>query len=84
MRLVGKEKLQSIMRSNESAHTWLCAWIAEFAEASWKQAADVSHQFPNVREADSGQFFFPIAGCDTEVCIQIAFPQGIAVIVGIQ
>ena len=84
MRLVGKEKLQSIMRSDESARVWLCAWVAEFADASWKHPADVNYQFPNARETDTGHFVFPIANCNKEVCIQIAFPQGIAVIVGLQ
>lgn len=83
MRLVGREKLQSIMCSNELARVWLCAWVAEFADASWRQPADVLQQFPNVRESGSGQFYFPIANCNQEVCIQIAFPQGIAVIVGL-
>ena len=84
MRLVGKEKIQSLLRSDESARTWLYAWIAELANANWKQPVDVGHQFPNVRQTESGDFVFPIANCNKEVCIQIAFQQGVAVITGLQ
>jgi len=84
MRLVGKEKLQHLICSDKSAQAWLCAWIAEVADANWKQPEDVSNQFPNARKSDFGRFVFPIANCKKEVCIQIAFHQGIAVITGLQ
>ncbi len=84
MRLLGKDKLQRLVRTDETARTWVCAWVAELATANWKQAADVSHQFPNARQTSSGHFVFPIANCDKEVCIQIAFQQGIAVVIGLQ
>ena len=84
MRLVGKEKLQHLIRTDESARTWVRAWTTELASASWKQPEDVSYQFPNSRQSDSGQFVFPINNCDKEVCLQIAFQQGIAVITGLQ
>ena len=84
MRLVGKAKIQRLLRSDESARTWLCSWVAELTDANWKQAADVNHQFPNARQSDSGDFVFPIANCNKEVCLQIAFQQGIAVITGLQ
>ncbi|MCB2427894.1 type II toxin-antitoxin system HigB family toxin [Methylophaga pinxianii] len=84
MRIVGKEKLQHLICSNGSARTWLCAWIAELNNAHWKQPADVNNQFPNAKLSDSGIFIFPIANCDKEVCLQIAFQQGIAVITGLK
>ncbi|MCE2029184.1 type II toxin-antitoxin system HigB family toxin [Sessilibacter corallicola] len=84
MRLVGKEKLHQLIRTDDSARTWLCAWVTELANANWKHPTDVSHQFPNAQQSDTGHFIFPIANCDKEVCIQIAFQQGIAVITGLQ
>lgn len=84
MRLVGKEKLHRLMRSDDSARTWLCAWVSELSSANWKHPTDVSRQFPNARQSDTGHFVFPIANCNKEVCIQIAFQQGIAVITGLQ
>ena len=84
MRLVGKEKIQHLLRSDESARAWLYLWIAELAYANWRQPADVVSQFPNVQQPESGNFVFPIANCDKKVHIQIAFPQGVAVITGLQ
>lgn len=84
MRLLGKDKLQRLVRTDGRAHTWVCAWVEELTTANWKQAADVSHQFPNVRQPEPGHFIFPICNCKKEVCLQIAFQQGIAVITGIQ
>jgi len=84
MRLVGKERLQRLMSSDEPARIWLCAWVAELANANWKQPTDVSQQFPNAQQSESGDFVFPIANCNKEVCIQIAFQQGVAVITGLQ
>lgn len=84
MRLIGKEKLQRLLRADDEARIWICAWVAELANANWKHAADVCHQFPNARQTDSGLFVFPICNCNKEVCLQIAFQQGIAVITGLQ
>ena len=84
MRLLGRNKLQRLVRTDEAARTWVCAWVAELATANWKQAADVSHQFPNVRQSEQGHFIFPVCNCKKEVCLQIAFQHGIAVITGIQ
>jgi len=84
MRLLGKDKFQHLLRTDETARTWVCAWVAELANANWKQPADVSQQFPNARQSESGSFVFPIANCNREVCIQIAFQQGVAVITGLQ
>lgn len=84
MRLVGKEKLRALMCADESARAWVCAWVAELSNANWKQPADVSRQFPNASQSDLGHFVFPISNCNKEVCLQIAFPQGIAVITALQ
>ncbi|AFT73212.1 type II toxin-antitoxin system HigB family toxin [Alteromonas macleodii] len=84
MRLVGKNKLQRLLSSNDKSRTWVCAWVTELTDANWKHPTDVSQQFPNVRASESGSFIFPIADSDKEVCIQIAFQQGVAVITGLQ
>ena len=84
MRLVGREKLQPFLRSDETVRTWLCAWVSELRTANWKQPSDVSGQFPNARQADSGHFIFPIVDCEKKVYVQIAFQQGVAVITGLR
>lgn len=84
MRLVGKDKIQPHLCSDDSVRAWLCAWVAELANANWKQPVDVHYQFPNARQSESGGFIFPIANSNKEVCIQIAFQQGVAVITGLQ
>lgn len=84
MRLLGKDKLQELLCADEMARAWVCAWVAELANANWKQAADVSHQFPSVRRSDLGHFIFPISNCEKEVWLKIAFQQGVAVITGVQ
>lgn len=84
MRLLGKDKLQHLLCADEISRAWICAWVAELATANWKQPADVALQFPNARESGLGTFVFPVANTDKEVCIQIAFQQGVAVITGLQ
>ena len=84
VRLLGKDKLQHLLRTDETARTWVRAWVAELTTANWKQAEDVNYQFPNARRSESGHFIFPICNCRKEVCLQIAFQQGVAVITGIR
>lgn len=84
MRLIGKEKLQELMQTDNSACTWIRAWVAELASANWKQPLDVSNQFPNVRQKKTDHFVFPISNCNKEVHLQIAFQQNIAVITDLQ
>jgi len=84
MRLIGKTKLQQILRTDDSACKWIRAWLAELTNANWKQPTDVSYQFPNVRQSNSGHFIFPISNCNKEVYLQIEFRQGIAIITDLQ
>lgn len=84
MRLIGKDKIQQLLRSDNAGSKWLRAWVAELANANWKHPDDVSKQFPNHRRSDDNSFIFPISNCSQEVCIKIAFQQNIAIITGLQ
>lgn len=84
MRLVGREKIQCLARTDELAHKWTCAWVAELSTANWKDPKDVSQQFPNARQSESGHFIFPIGNCNKEIFLKIAFQQGIALITGLR
>lgn len=84
MRLVGKEKLQHFLCSDEATASWIRAWVAEVGNAHWKAPSDVVQQFPNVRQPDPGRFAFPIGEGIRKVSLQIAFQQGIAVITAIE
>lgn len=84
MRLIGKDKIQIILRTDEPASKWMRGWVAELEHATWKHPEDVSRQFPNIRLSEDGQIAFPINSCSKEVYIKIAFQQNIAIITGIQ
>ncbi|MEO3738116.1 MULTISPECIES: type II toxin-antitoxin system HigB family toxin [Shewanella] len=84
MRLIGKHNLKHVIESDDLTRKWVLAWVAELTHANWKEPSDVFHQFPKVRLLDASYFAFPINSADKEVCIQIAFQQGIAVIIGVQ
>ncbi|WP_368047160.1 type II toxin-antitoxin system HigB family toxin [Pseudohongiella sp.] len=84
MRLLGREKLQPHLRDDETVRNWLCAWVSELCTANWRHPSDVSSQFPKVRQADSGQFVFPINDCGKKIYVQISFQQGVAIITGLQ
>lgn len=83
MRLLGKNKLQELLCTDDCVNKWVCAWVTELANANWKEATDVIHQFPKARKSKSGVFIFPIGSCKKRVCIQISFQKGIAVITDI-
>lgn len=84
MRVLGKAKLYPIIHTNDVVSVWVRAWIAELTFANWKQAADVIQQFPNVHMSANGLFNFPVGNTDQYISVQLAFPQGIAVITGIK
>lgn len=84
MRIVGKEKIQHLLGSNGQERVWLRAWLAEVANANWKDPRDIFDQFPKSFHVNPCTFTFPINNTDKHVCIQIAFPQGVAIIIGLQ
>lgn len=80
MRLIGRQKLDRLKSSGADTERWARAWVAEVAEAHWRQPADVTEQFPNATHKGAGRFSFPISHCAVEVQLWIAFAQGIALI----
>ena len=77
MRLIGRDKLK---RAGGDVDRWLRSWCAEVAHAHWRRAQDVTDQFPNAREHSNGDFFFPVGATGYLVRLQVAFPQGVALI----
>lgn len=77
VRLIGRDKLQQI---GGEVDRWLRGWCAEVVHAHWRRPEDVTGQFPNVRVRPEGDFLFPIGATGYSVRLQIAFPQGIALI----
>jgi mRNA-degrading endonuclease HigB of HigAB toxin-antitoxin module len=80
MRLLGRERLERLKGSSDSAEKWLRSWVAEVLAAHWKQAADVHDQFPKAQQEGDSSFIFPVGGCECEICLLVAFPQEVAVI----
>ena len=84
MRLLGRQNLQLLLCSDDFIRKWVLSWVSELTYANWREPSDVVNQFPKVRLSESGHFVFPINNSNKEVCIQIAFQQGVAVIIGVQ
>lgn len=80
MRLIGRKKLRCLQGMTEQAEKWILSWMAEVMSAHWKHPADVSAQFPTMRESGDGHLVFPIGNSKWAICLLIAFPQGIALI----
>jgi mRNA interferase HigB len=80
MRLVGRDKLNRLNGRGHEVEKWIRSWVAEVSEAHWRQADDVTHQFPNAHDQGQGSFLFPIADQRLAIKLQIAFAQGIALI----
>ena len=80
MRLLGRERLNKLKCTGDQAEKWLRSWIAEVRAAHWKKPADVCHQFPHAQQDGDSSFSFPVAGCDCNICLLIAFPQEVALI----
>lgn len=80
MRLLGRERLNKLRGTGDQVEKWLRSWVAEVRAAHWKKPADVRHQFPRAQQEGDSSFTFPVADCDCEICLLIAFPQEVAVI----
>ncbi|MBK7549232.1 MAG: hypothetical protein IPI20_16070 [Rhodoferax sp.] len=52
--------------------------------AKWKASIDVVKQYRAVTRVAEGTFLFPIEDFDGFVELQIAFPQGVALITAVQ
>lgn len=84
MRLIGREKLNCLYGAGEQAEKWVLSWVTEVMNAHWKYPADVSAQFPNVRQGNDGRMEFPVGDCKWAISLLIAFPQGIALITALK
>ena len=80
MRLLGRDTLNGLQKRNEMLDKWITAWVCEFIHAHWWCPADVHDQFPKVQELDDGLFLFQTEPKGYCIEVQIAFPQGIALI----
>ena len=77
MRLIGRDKLKRI---GGDVDRWLRGWCTEVSHAHWRRTEDLTEQFPNVQVRPQGDFLFPIGTSGYAVVLQIAFAQGIALI----
>jgi len=77
MKLIGRDKLK---RGTEDVDRWLRGWCSEVAHAHWRRPEDVTDQFPNARTRPGGDFLFPIGTSGYWLRLQVAFAQGVALI----
>lgn len=77
MKLIGRDKLK---RGTEDVDRWLRSWCSEVAQAQWRRPEDVTEQFPKVQTRAGGDFLFPIGTSGYWLRLQVAFAQGVALI----
>lgn len=80
MHLLGRDTLNRLQNQNEMLDKWLSSWLSELVHARWWCSADVVGQFPKVQEHRDGLFLFQTEPKGYCIEVQIAFPQGIALI----
>lgn len=80
MKLLGRERLDTLRGLSDQVEKWVQSWANEVIAANWKHEAEVKDQFPNAQNSSPGVFVFPISGCAWQVCLLIAYPQGVALI----
>lgn len=84
MRLLGRNHLQKIRGFNTQTDSWLSAWVGEVTAANWKSQPDLIKQFQTVNCLDEGIYLFQVSEICGSIELQIAFPQGIALITAIR
>ena len=77
MKLIGRDKLK---RVSAEVDRWVCSWCAEVVHAHWHHPQDLTDQFPNAQPHAGGGFIFPIGTSGYWVRLQVAFVQGVALI----
>jgi len=80
MRLIGRHKLHRLRHSEVDVEKWVRSWAAEVLDAHWRQPDDVTAQFPSAHHQGGSFFLFPVAHSELAIQLQVAFPQGIALI----
>ncbi|MGJ0489622.1 hypothetical protein [Methylobacter sp.] len=80
MHLLGRDKLNRLQKQNQNLDKWLSVWTSELLHARWWSTNDVLNQFPKAQERSNGLFLFQTEPRGYCIKVQIAFPQGIALI----
>lgn len=77
MKLIGRDKLKHV---GGEVDRWLRSWCAEVTQAHWRRPEDITDQFPNAQTRPGDDFSFPIGTSGYWVRLQVAFAQGVALI----
>ena len=84
MRLLGRNHRQKIRGLDAQTDSWLTIWASEVSNASWKAPVDLVKQYRSVVEQDASTYLFQIGAFDGFIELQVAFPQGVALITAIK
>jgi mRNA-degrading endonuclease HigB of HigAB toxin-antitoxin module len=82
LRVLGREKLQTLRQSGAEVEKWMRAWMTEVLNAHWKCPGDVTTQFPNVVQ-EGRIFVFPVLSSAWSIDMLIAFPSETALVMAI-
>lgn len=81
MRVLGCHRLEELLNDGDT-RTWVRSWVAELRTARWFRPEDIRRQYPSAEFVGADHFSFRIPGTEHSVSIQVAFSQGIALILG--
>lgn len=84
MRLLGRDKLQPLLRLGQDTSNWIRNWVSELSHANWKSVEDVLRQFPKASCTGGTVFLFPVAQQIYSIEVTIMFPMALAIISNIQ
>jgi hypothetical protein len=84
MKLLGRDKLQSLLGLDEQTDKWIRGWMSEVVNANWKDPLDVLHQFPHAKRASSGIFHFRVASQPKLIEVSMTFPKATAIVIDLK
>ncbi|MGB9236819.1 MAG: type II toxin-antitoxin system HigB family toxin [Terriglobales bacterium] len=80
MKLIGKDKLRSFMKSHARTRSQLESWEAEVEAANWKKPLDIKKRYPKASVIGSQQLVFNICGNDYRLWVTVAYQTGIVMV----
>lgn len=80
MRLIGKDKLRSFMKSHDRTRSQLESWEAEVETAEWKTPLDIKRRYPKASIIGNQQVVFNICGNDYRLWVTVAYKTGIVMV----
>lgn len=84
MKLLGRNRLQTLYGLDEQTDAWMRGWVSELSHANWKMAKDVLRQFPKAQKVGEDVFQFPVGQQSQFIEVSMMFPQAVALVVDLK